>query len=146
MAQIRNVVTGKLVDPQNKPLELVNIKVIETNQYAITDKSGVFRINGSEINSILTLEFSYIGYQKLRVPATIKAGETNLGNIGLKVLDLSLENIDINAKRNYTGQSNSSLVINRDLIEQIPALSVNDLLNQIPNKKIHLHHYRTFKI
>ena len=136
MAQSRNVVTGKLVDPQNKPLELVNIKVIETNQYAITDKSGVFRINGSEINSILTLEFSYIGYQKLRVPATIKAGETNLGNIGLKVLDLSLENIDINAKRNYTGQSNSSLVINRDLIEQIPALSVNDLLNQIPNRKI----------
>lgn len=136
MAQTRNVVTGKVVDPQNKPLELVNIKIIETNQYSTTNKSGVFRINSSEINNILTFEFSYIGYQKIRVPVAIKAGETDLGNVSLKVLDLSLENIDINAKRNYTGQTNSSLVINRDLIEQTPALSVNDLLNQIPNRKI----------
>lgn len=136
MAQAQNVVTGKVVDPQNKPLELVNIKVIETNQYAITDKAGFFRINGSETNNNLTLEFSYIGYQKLSFPITVKAGETNLGNISLKVLDLSLENIEINAKRNYSGSSNSSLVITRDLIEQTPALSVNDLLNQIPNRKI----------
>ncbi|AZI23854.1 TonB-dependent receptor [Pedobacter sp. G11] len=136
IAQAQNVVTGKVVDPENKPLELVNIKVIETNQYANTDKRGVFRINGLEINNILTLEFSYIGYQKLRIPVTVKAGGTNLGNIDLKVLDLSLENIEINAKRNYSGQTNSSLVINRDIIEQTPALSVNDLLNQIPNRKI----------
>ncbi|TCD26653.1 hypothetical protein EZ456_11875 [Pedobacter psychrodurus] len=136
LAQIKNVVTGKVVDPQNKPLELVNLKVVETNQYAVTDKNGLFRINGSETNNILTLEFSYIGFQKLRLPIAIKAGETNLGNITLKVLDLSLENIEINAKRNYSGSTNSSLIINRDMIEQIPALSVNDLLNQIPNRKI----------
>ncbi|MNX15089.1 Vitamin B12 transporter BtuB [compost metagenome] len=136
LAQIKNVVTGKVVDPQNKPLELVNIKIVETNQYAITDKYGTFRVNGSETNNILTLEFSYIGYQKLSVPVTVKAGETNLGNIQLKVLDLSLENIEINAKRNYSGSTNSSLIITRDLIEQTPALSVNDLLNQIPNRKI----------
>ncbi|MCX2494961.1 TonB-dependent receptor [Pedobacter sp. PF22-3] len=127
---------GKVVDPQNKPLELVNIKIVETNQYAITDKNGLFRVNGTETNNILTLEFSFIGFQKLRLPLTVKAGETNLGNIALKVLDLSLENIEINAKRNYTGQTNSSLIITRDLIEQTPALSVNDLLNQIPNRKI----------
>lgn len=136
LAQIRNVVVGKVVDPQNKPLELVNIKIVETNQYAITDKNGLFRVNGTETNNILTLEFSFIGFQKLRLPLTVKAGETNLGNIALKVLDLSLENIEINAKRNYTGQTNSSLIITRDLIEQTPALSVNDLLNQIPNRKI----------
>lgn len=130
------MVTGKVVDPQNKPLELVNIKIVETNQYAITDKHGMFRVNGSETNNVLTLEFSYIGYQKLSVPVTVKAGETNLGNIQLKVLDLSLKNIEINAKRNYSGSTNSSLIINRDMIEQTPALSVNDLLNQIPNRKI----------
>ncbi|QIL38480.1 TonB-dependent receptor [Pedobacter sp. HDW13] len=136
LAQIKNVVTGKMVDPQNKPLELVNIKIVETNQYAITDKNGMFRVNGSETNNILTLEFSYIGYQKLSQTVTVKAGETNMGSITLKVLDLSLENIEINAKRNYSGSTNSSLIITRDLIEQTPALSVNDLLNQIPNRKI----------
>lgn len=136
MAQAQNVVTGKVVDQKNKPLELVNIKVIETNQYAITDKSGTFRINGSEVNNLLTLELSYIGYQKLTIPVTVKEGETNLGNISLKVLDLSLENIEITAKRNYSGATNSSLIIGRELIEQTPALSVNDLLNQIPNRKV----------
>jgi hypothetical protein len=136
LAQIRNVVVGKVTDPQNKPLELVNIKIVETNQYAITDKNGLFRVNGTETNNILTLEFSFIGFQRLRLPITVKAGETNLGNIALKVLDLSLENIEINAKRNYSGSTNSSLIINRDMIEQTPALSVNDLLNQIPNRKI----------
>lgn len=130
------MVTGKVVDPQNKPLELVNIKIVETNQYAITDKNGLFRVNGTETNNILTLEFTYIGFQKLRLPIKINTGETSLGNIALKVLDLSLENIEINAKRNYSGSTNSSLIINRDMIEQTPALSVNDLLNQIPNRKI----------
>ncbi|MFC4211464.1 TonB-dependent receptor domain-containing protein [Pedobacter lithocola] len=136
IAQVKNEITGRIVDPQNNPLELVNIKVVETNQYAITDKNGVFRINGSESNNKLSFEFSYIGFQKLSLTVTVKAGENNLGNISLKVLDLSLENIEINAKRNYSGSTNSSLIITRDLIEQIPALSVNDLLNQIPNRKI----------
>lgn len=135
MAQTKNVVTGKVVDQKNKVLELVNIKVLETNQYAITDKNGVFRVT-AEQNTNLTFEISYIGFQKVRLPIQVKAGENNLGTIALKVLDLSLENIEINAKRNYSGSTNSSLIITRELIEQTPALSVNDLLNQIPNRKI----------
>lgn len=86
-------------------------------------------------NTNLTLEFSFIGYQKFTMGVKMLGNDINLGNIVLKELNLSLETIDINAKRNYEGQSNSSLIISRDIIEQTPALSLSDLLNQIPNRK-----------
>src|SRR5690606_33942239 len=33
-------------------------------------------------------------------------------------------------------QSNSSLMINRDIIERYPSLSLNDLLNMLPNRRV----------
>lgn len=135
-AQTKNSITGKVVDQDKAGLELVNIKVIETNQLATTNKSGVFTIDAGLANSQLTLEFSYIGFQRLRLQVQMKQGKMDMGIIQLKTLDLSLKTIDINAKRNYEGSSNSSLIITRDIIEQIPALSVNDLLNLLPNRKI----------
>ncbi|TKC10223.1 TonB-dependent receptor [Pedobacter polaris] len=135
-AQVNNFITAKIVNIKSEALELANVKVIETNQYATTDKNGIFKVGGIQSNSSLTLQISFIGFQTLRIPVLFKTGENNLGIITLKNLDLSLENIEINAKRNYSGTTNSSLIITRDLIEQTPALSLNDLLNQIPNRKI----------
>ncbi|TCC90469.1 TonB-dependent receptor [Pedobacter frigiditerrae] len=135
-AQITNSIIAKVVNTKGEALELANVKLIETNQYATTDKNGLFKISGIQSNSNITLQVSFIGFQTLKVPVVFKPGENNLGNLSLNVLDLSLEGIDINAKRNYSGSTNSSLIINRELIEQTPALSVNDLLNQIPNRKI----------
>lgn len=136
-AQVNNLVTAKVVNQQNgNSLEFANIKVLETNQYATTDKNGSFSIGGFVSNTSITIEISYIGFQKLTIPVRVKTGTTDLGLIELKELNLSLKNIDINAKKNFAGSSNSSLLITRDMIEQIPALSINDLLNQIPNRKI----------
>ena len=130
-------IEGKVVDQQNKPIPSANIKIIETNQYGITAPDGSFKLPVKNLsNSTLTLEFTFISYQKLTKKVLISGNELNLGNIVLKELNLSLETIDINAKRNYEGQSNSSLIISRDIIEQTPALSLSDLLNQIPNRKI----------
>jgi len=136
-AQQNLLLTGKLINEQNLPIADVNIKVIETAQFASTDEKGEFKLNFANLREInLTLEFSFIGYQKLS--KTIALGKTNLdlGNIVLKELNLSLKTIAINAKRNYEGSSNSSLMISRDVIEQTPALSISDLLQQIPNRKI----------
>ncbi|RZL49636.1 MAG: TonB-dependent receptor [Pedobacter sp.] len=135
-AQVTNLITAKVINAKGIPLEFANVKVIETNQYATTDKNGLFKISGLQSNTNINIEISYIGFQTSRIPVTIKTGENNLGNISLKILDLSLEGIEINAKRNYSGATNSSLIITRELIEQTPALSINDLLNQIPNRKI----------
>ncbi|WP_056094655.1 TonB-dependent receptor domain-containing protein [Pedobacter sp. Leaf176] len=136
-AQTPNYLSGKVVDDGGHPVESVNIKIVETNQFTVTDKNGVFKIQLTNLsNTTLTIEFSFIGYQKLSKKIDLLSGDFDLGTLALKDLNLSLETIDINAKRNYEGQSNSSLIISRDIIEQTPALSLNDLLNQIPNRKV----------
>jgi len=131
------VLRGKVVDRELRPVSSANIKIVETNQFAVTDKDGKFNIPlYNVVNVSLTFEFTFIGYQKLVKVVEIKGNIIELGNITLKDLNLALETIDINAKRDYEGSSNSSLIISRDIIEQIPALSLNDLLNQIPNRKV----------
>ncbi|MCX2476452.1 TonB-dependent receptor [Pedobacter sp. MC2016-05] len=136
-AQQGMFIEGRVVDQQKKPIPSTNIKIIETNQYGITASDGLFKLPVKNLsNSTLTLEFTFISYQKLTKKVLIFGDGVNLGNVVLKELNLSLETIAINAKRNYEGQSNSSLIISRDIIEQTPALSLSDLLNQIPNRKI----------
>lgn len=117
-------------------MEYVSIKIAEINQYTVSNLKGEFSFNLNKLReSKLTIEFSHIGYQKLSKKISISQTSINLGTILLNELNLSLNTIDINAKRNYEGSSNSSLIISRDIIERTPALSINDLLNQIPNRK-----------
>lgn len=134
-AQHATAITGKVIDATGNSMPYVNIKITETNQYATTNDKGEFRISAGTVNSI-TIEFSFLGYQKVTRKIVTGSSPVNLGDIVLRELNLSLESIEINAKRNFEGSSNSSLMISRDIIEQIPALSLNDLLNQIPNKKV----------
>lgn len=136
-AQLSNILLGKTIDQQGNPIEAVNIRIVETSQYSATTKDGSFKILLNNLsNTNLTVEFTSIGYQKLTKQIRLANGDFRFGNIVLKDLNLSLETIEVNAKRNYGGSSNSSLVISRDIIEQTPALSVSDLLNQVPNRKI----------
>lgn len=136
-AQRLTVVSGKITDQHSQPIPSVNVKIVETNQYTITDKNGRFNIQLVNLSNIgLTIEFSFIGFQKLTKQIKIQGTSVDVGALALKELNLSLATIDINAKRNYEGMSNSSLLISRDIIEQTPALSLSDLLNQIPNRKM----------
>lgn len=134
-AQDHVLISGKVIDVVGKNISRASIKIIETNQFAISNEKGEFKLNAKKHEkAILHIEISYIGYQKLsRIIQPIS--NINLGTLVLKELNLSLEGIEINAKSNFEGSSNSSLMISRDIIEQIPALSLSDLLNQIPNKK-----------
>lgn len=136
-AQNRAIINGKIYDEQQKTIELATIKLVETNQYSITKNDGSFSIKYGAVNGQeITLEFSMIGFKTLRKKIPVNTPVINLGSITLKILDLSLREISVNAKRDFEGSTNSSFIINRDMIEQIPALSVNDLLNQIPNRTI----------
>ncbi|WP_316805064.1 TonB-dependent receptor domain-containing protein [Pedobacter nototheniae] len=130
-------VSGKVADQNGSYIPSVNIKIIEIGQYAVTNQNGEFNIPLRNISDVsLTLEFSFIGYKKITQVVNLDREAVNIGTITLRDLNLNLETIDINAKRNYEGQSNSSLIISRDIIEQTSALSLSDLLNQLPNRKV----------
>ncbi|SFH26190.1 TonB-dependent Receptor Plug Domain [Pedobacter insulae] len=134
-AQTNITVSGKILNTAGKPISSVNVKINETNQFTTTDEIGEFKLK-IRSNTSVTIDFTYLGYQKLTKKIETNSTDVNLGNITLKELNLSLEGIEVNAKRNFEASSNSSLFIGRDVIEQIPALSLNDLLNQIPNRKV----------
>lgn len=136
LAQTTTIISGKVVNLYGKGLPFVNIKLAETNQYIATKENGNFEFQVNKTNATITLEFTFIGYQKFSKEVIVNIPRINLGEITLREVSLNLESIEINAKRDYKGSSNSSLIIGRDIIEQIPALSLSDLLNQIPNKKI----------
>ena len=134
----QHLISGTLLDTNRKALELVNIKLVETNQLAVSDAQGKFQIPVKNVpGTRFQLEFSIIGYQRYTKKLVLSAGaNTDIGVVTLKELNLSLETIEINASRNEEAASNSSLIISRDIIERTPALSLSDLLQQIPNRKI----------
>ncbi|ASZ12323.1 hypothetical protein CK934_15830 [Chitinophaga sp. MD30] len=128
------LIKGRVNDQIQQPLFLVSIKVLETGQMTMTDKSGTFILPVS--GETLTIEFTCIGKQKLT--QKIKTAEYigRIWELQMRELNLGLKEITVSAERKYDGSSNSSVVIDRDVIEQVSALSVNDLLNQLPNRKI----------
>src|SRR5690606_19125616 len=57
-----------------------------------------------------------------------------LGTVVLHELSYAVE--EVNVTPSTSGQSNSSMIIDRDMIERYPSLSLNDLLNFLPNRKV----------
>lgn len=136
-AQSVSSIKGKVISQDGKPFPSVSIKVIETNQYISTNTNGEFIVTFTGIGKPeLTFEFSHIGFKKQLKTIKLSSNRNDFGLIVMQELNLSLEAIDITAKRNCESLTNSSLIISRDVIERTPALSLLDLLNYIPNKKI----------
>ncbi|QQT28160.1 TonB-dependent receptor domain-containing protein [Sphingobacterium spiritivorum] len=129
--------SGKVLDETGEPLSSVSVYLREFNQYFFTDKEGQFTFTypvsrAQEIN----LSFTMLGRQAQNKKVTLSNSDIRLPHITLPVLSVGLEEIAINPKVNQNLQSNSSLFINREVIEQSGALSLGDLLNLIPGQKI----------
>ncbi|SUJ07866.1 Outer membrane receptor for ferrienterochelin and colicins [Sphingobacterium spiritivorum] len=129
--------SGKVQDEKGEPLSSVSVFLREFNQYFFTDKDGQFAFNyptsrAQEVH----LSFTMLGRQAQQKQVTLRASDIQLPPTILPVLSVGLEEISINPKVNQNLQSNSSLFIDREVIEQSGALSLNDLLNLIPGQKI----------
>lgn len=136
---LRNaLITGLVRAEEGTPLPAATIHLPQLNQYYTTDSKGFFNISVTDWQwqQALAVEVFYIGYQKLTVEITRLQGDTVLPDLTLKEMSLRLKDISVTASRNFTGSSNSSLMITREMIEQTTALSLNDLLNQIPNRQM----------
>ncbi|TDS17601.1 TonB-dependent receptor domain-containing protein [Sphingobacterium paludis] len=125
---------GKVVDENGRPLAAASVKIDETNIQLHTDQQGTYALTmyTREFDRI-TVRYSYLGRNTV-TKVYDRLTSTQLPVVVLELTNLSLENIDIQAK--VGAQSNSSLVIDREMIERYPSLSLNDLLNFLPNRKI----------
>lgn len=127
-------VTGMVVNDSYVPLSYARVTVEETNYSVSTDAGGNFEITFSGIiPRRQTLVVSFLGKQTVREVFDFNT-VSKLSPIVLRELTLALE--EINVQPASGTQSNSSLLINRDIIERYPSLSLNDLLNMLPNRRV----------
>lgn len=128
-------ISGVVRDEEGKPLSAATIRLPQWNQFYITDAAGRFFITVKAAET-LVLEAVYVGYKPVSIALSGLGSDTLLPDIQLKEVSLRLKDISVTAGRNFEGSSNSSFLISREVIEQTPALSLNDLLGQLPNKMV----------
>lgn len=129
------IVSGRVLNEEGTPLPAASIRITELNQFSTTGAQGDYHLLLSPFSSF-TMEISYVGYQQQTIKISTGPTDTILPNTVMKEVSLRLKDIAVTASRSFEASSNSSLMITREMIEQTPALSLNDLLNQIPNKQI----------
>ncbi|WP_316831043.1 TonB-dependent receptor domain-containing protein [Pedobacter aquatilis] len=127
---------GNVIDEENKPLPYAIITLVDLQRTTYTDGNGNFSFSldqKTKLNSV-TLKITTVGKQSIL--KTISSSEFNKVLI-FKMYDLSLtlQDVEINQKR-IAQNSNSSIVFDREAIEQLQAFSLADVLNNLPGKKL----------
>ncbi|WP_212003884.1 TonB-dependent receptor domain-containing protein [Chitinophaga sp. HK235] len=127
------VLTGRVVDEKGKPLEFASVQLKETGAQQTTNNDGVFVFRVPDNSVPSSLSISYVGKQTIETmvsPASYGWQQTFL----LKELSLTLNGIHVNAVQKGTN-SNSSMVFDREVIEQAQAFSLADILNTLPGRE-----------
>lgn len=127
-------IRGKVTDSSNKPLEGVSLRIEALELSTLTNNLGEysFSIHRKIAKSPLIVVATCVG-KKALYKSCVPDSVSKRMDFVLEDMSLALDEINVQAT---TGSlSNSSLVFDREMIERYPALSLNDLLNQLPNRK-----------
>ena len=126
----QSTVTGRVYDEKGEVVPYAIIKVNNAINTQTSDEDGVFTLQNLTKGDIV--EFSYLGKKKYQHTFD---GKTVSWTILMQDNTLALEEVEVNPTIGK-GQSNSSLFIDREMIERYPSLSLNDLLNYLPNRRV----------
>jgi ferric enterobactin receptor len=131
--QNRKLVRGHVQDEAGKPIAFASVKWVEGKNAAFTDAAGNFELLlNAKADNVEAIELSYVGKQSVTLQANTN-GE--LVTVVLKELNLKLKDVEVAAKRKGT-ESNSSVLFNRQAIEQVQATSMSDVLRYLPGQTI----------
>ncbi|RXK85654.1 TonB-dependent receptor [Filimonas effusa] len=126
------VITGQVVDKNQKPIEFATVRVEETEYSTSTDTSGKFSFSFYENPTALTIQVSFVG--KKTIIQSFSANQlTRPLTLQMKDLSLTLDEVQVTGLRRGEA-SNSSVLFNREAIEQAQAFSLADILNNLPGK------------
>ena len=100
-------ISGTVVDENNQPLPGVAVLVVGTGKGMATDFDGNYTVTGLTPGE-LTVEFSFIGYQKATRTVTVKAGANTTLNVKMEVETNQLDEVvvvgyGVQRKRDMTG-------------------------------------------
>ncbi|MCY4780766.1 TonB-dependent receptor [Sphingobacterium sp. UT-1RO-CII-1] len=128
------VLSGEVLDVKKQPLEGVRVQIVELGIQSTTNSKGQYFLHAPTLRAggAYNVEWTYIG--KKTIKRQVKTEEA--GRIASVVMvDNSLMIEDIPVVAGEGERSNSSMVFDREMIERFPALSLNDLLNRLPNRE-----------
>ena len=128
----QNSISGKVTSEENaQPITDVLVTNTLTKEWTMTNSLGEFTINNVESSSV-TLSFSILGKQEKRLILN-NSQYSIYQNITLSNQDLRLEEVIINVQKS---DQFSEINFGREQIDQVQALSLNDVLELIPGQSI----------
>ncbi|WP_262512050.1 TonB-dependent receptor [Pedobacter nutrimenti] len=128
-------IRGLVVDKKNQPIEFATVLSEELSFTGYTNDHGIFELN-IDLTRFKSFDLSVkmIGKKGLDTVIILKPGLQEL-TFSLPDLNFSLKEVQVNEVRKAKS-SNSSIVFDRQAIEQVQAFSLGDILNNLPGKKI----------
>lgn len=126
---------GRVVDEQKQPLQFALVTFSELGLNTYTDSSGVFniKVDPSHLSGV-TISISMVGKKMLNRYVSAKEFN-NYFVFVLNDLSLTLPEIEVVAKQEEA-QSNSSIVFDRNVIENSQAFSLADIMMGLPGKTL----------
>ncbi|MFS4455112.1 carboxypeptidase-like regulatory domain-containing protein [Maribacter sp. 2304DJ31-5] len=95
------IVSGKLIDENKKPMAYVNIGVIGLNRGAISSKKGLYNIDITGIDDEKIAKFSHVGYESVEFKiGELKKKHAESLNITLKKRIFKLQEVVIRPNNN----------------------------------------------
>ncbi|MFH4968717.1 outer membrane beta-barrel protein [Gaetbulibacter sp. M240] len=136
----QTTITGKLLDPQNQPVELASIVLLSVKDstvvnYTITDKYGAFKIIENKKGTFL-LQASSMGYKTVYKTVNLKGSTLDLKNIKFEEDMNKLDAVTISAvipiqiKKDTVAYSASAFKVHSDdnlesLLGKLPGVEID---------------------
>lgn len=142
----QSVISGKITDDQNIPLEGINVTVGHSGKSVRSDKNGNFEISIQK-NGQFHIRFSAVGYKPLSLTPQVREAATYLGVIVMQRNQSQLDEVEVFGERNVkpkglelitrmplkpSDQIQSISIISNKVIEAQGALTLTDAMRNVP--------------
>jgi len=132
--------TGSVSEASGRALPGATIRAIHvpsgTVYGAISNKDGIYRINGMRVGGPYTLTATYVGYGSVVVEnLNLRLGEAEHQNFTLSEANVATQTVTVTARAGSAGQnSGTATQISTSEIEKLPTLNrnLNDFLRLTP--------------
>lgn len=137
----QQLIKGRVVDQETKqPLQNVSIINTDSNKWTISNENGYFEFRVVAVKDI-TLTFRLLGKQEKTITYNKTALEKEI-LVALETQDLRLDEVIVSARK---GKKFSEIELGREVIEQVQAFSINEVLEQLPGQAVTNFNLNEFK-
>jgi outer membrane receptor protein involved in Fe transport len=123
----KGTIKGTLTDADmnNAPLPFANALIKGTTNGVTTDENGNYSLSVEQGNYVV--QFSFIGYENVEVPVTVKAGETLIINKSLGSGSYKLEDVVVKSSTVNREKETALLLEQKNAVEMKQAIGAQEL-------------------